>query len=104
MYSTGAAPRLGFAPGANYRDQILHDDAPTHIPLKACVSFVAGPLHCKLMFQRADPRLNTRTPALTLTEPALLLMFRAFGRQPACGREHHLLNAQLLRRFFISGT
>src|ERR1043166_5587101 len=104
MYSTGAAPCLGFAPGAYHRDQVLDDDAPPHISLKACVSFVTGPLHCKLMFQRADPRLNARTPALTVAEPTLLLMVGTFGRQPARGRQHHLGDSQLQRRFFIGRT
>jgi hypothetical protein len=72
-------------------------NAPTHISLKACVSFVTGPLQCKLTFQRADPRLNARTPALTFAEPTLLLMVGTFGLQPARGRQHHLGDSQLQR-------
>jgi hypothetical protein len=99
-----AAPTfaLGFASSPGYGDQVLCDDAPTHVSLEARVSFVPGALHSELMFEGADARLASGSPTLALAEPALFLMLGAFGRQPTCGRQRDPLHPHVQGCFFIS--
>ena len=46
------------------RHQVLHDNAPADVTLKAVVAFVTRALHAKLVFESADARFNSGSPAL----------------------------------------
>jgi hypothetical protein len=53
------------------------------------------------MFERGDPRLNSRPPCLSAPEPALLLADRALRTQRASSWQNYLLNSHLCSQALI---
>ena len=79
----------------------MRKHAKGHVSLESGFSFVEGPLHPKAMFERGDPRLNSRPPCLSAPEPALLLADRALSTQRASSWQNYLLNSQFCSQALI---
>ena len=75
--STAAAPMA--LTGLDSCHKVMGDDAPANVSFKSNLTLIKGSLHAKAVFERAEPRLNARSPALTTAKPALFLSRRPGG-------------------------